>query len=238
MFKALIIEDEIQASDLLKNIISEFLHDKIEVVDTAQSVEDGISKFNQSIVSLLFLDINIKGGNAFDVLKEINTENTAIIFLTAHENYAIKAMSVNTFFIDYLLKPYDINKIIESVDRLEKRLAYINKMHNPKLLLNLKNESKVIHIKNIMCILADDRYSVIYTTYGNIRVAQTLKDQEKKLMLFKNFLRLGRSVIINTFWIKSFDLKSNTVLFNNGEIVELKEKDIKELAEILESKLS
>src|SRR6478609_2837790 len=105
MISAIIIDDEPGNIDVLKKMITDFC-EGVEVTGTASSVDDGITAIEELQPDLVFLDIEMPGKNAFDLIDELSPVDFEIIFVTAYEHYALKAFRYSA--IDYLLKPVNI----------------------------------------------------------------------------------------------------------------------------------
>ena len=99
-FRTLVIDDERLAREELKSILSEY--PEIEVVDEARNGDEGIEKIKKIAPDLIFLDVSMPGMTGFDMLKKL-TDIPHVIFVTAYDEFAIKAFEVNA--LDYLLKP-------------------------------------------------------------------------------------------------------------------------------------
>ena len=112
-FKAIIVDDERLARKDLIFLLKDF--PEIEVIDEAHNVESAVSLINEHQPDVIFLDIQMPGESGFDLLEQIET-NANIIFVTAHDEYALKAFEVNA--LDYLLKPILPKRLKESIERL------------------------------------------------------------------------------------------------------------------------
>ena len=106
MIKVTIIDDEPDAVESLSIMLKESPH-QIEIIDTANSIAAGIDCLNNNCPQLLFLDVQMPGGSGFDVLRQVAERNFDVIFVTAHNHYAIKAIKYSA--VAYLLKPVDID---------------------------------------------------------------------------------------------------------------------------------
>ena len=139
MFKAIIVEDEPTAQDVLKNLISIYAKDKIEVIGVCLTIEDAVEMlFNESDIQLIFLDIQLgEGRSGFELFKFLNPEKHNVIFTTAYEKHAIQALKLNA--IDYLLKPIHFPDLILAVN---KALETIKSKVNSYYLETIYNEIK------------------------------------------------------------------------------------------------
>ena len=138
MLKAIIIDDEVKSSEVLEKLIGSFIKG-VSVVATANSVTKGANAIRKHEPDLVFLDIEMPRRDGFELFDEFDPVNFEVIFITAHEHYAIKAF--HTSAIDYLLKPVDIALLQEAVDRvIEKRSTEKVNKNIDVLLKNLKSQ--------------------------------------------------------------------------------------------------
>ncbi len=114
MIKAIIIDDEPGNIDVLKKMVTDFCDD-IEISGTANSVDEGIKVIKEKKPDLIFLDIEMPGKNAFDLIDHLTPVGFEIIFVTAFEHYALKAFRYSA--IDYLLKPINIAELRDAIDK-------------------------------------------------------------------------------------------------------------------------
>src|SRR3989338_7105213 len=115
-YRTIIIDDERLAREELKSILTEYT--EIVVIDEAQNGDEGIEKIKKLKPDLIFLDVSMPGMTGFDMLKKIE-EIPHVIFVTAYDEFAIKAFEVNA--LDYLLKPIDNNRLSEALEKLRQK---------------------------------------------------------------------------------------------------------------------
>ena len=114
MLQIAIVEDEKHSREALKNLLEEFC-DEVKVVGMAGSVSEAIEMIRIKKPELVFMDIELQTGTGFDVLDALSNEHFEVIFTTAFEQYAIKAIKFSS--IDYLLKPIDIEELQHAVEK-------------------------------------------------------------------------------------------------------------------------
>jgi len=210
--RTLIIEDEELAILALKEDIS--LHCKnLEVIGEAGSINDGIKKIKTLKPDLLFLDIQLSDGLSFEILKEFSNHNFKIIFTTAYNKYAIKAIKFGA--IDYLLKPFNSQQVVEAVNRVEKLSLKEQQLKLETLLNNQNNEHKkialqtteginIFEIDKILKCSADGSYtSVHFTNSKKMLFSKPLKEFED-ILSNSGFVRIHHSHIINLNHVISF----------------------------------
>ncbi len=234
MIKVVIIDDEQDAINSIELIINEYCSNA-EVIGTASSATEGRTVVLNQKPDLIFLDIEMPRGNGFDLLEMLPERNFEIIFITAYNNFAIKAFKYSA--IDYILKPIDIDEFIEAVDRAEERIKrYKNRSENnnkkyDSLLENIHGSKPVkitvptfegqlyIEISDINRIEAEGSYSTIFLKEKKkILVSKNLKEFENMLS-DNNFFRSHNSHLVNLEHVKKYVLK-------DGGYIEMIDKTI------------
>mgnify|MGYP001814614749 CR=1 FL=1 len=205
IWKALIIDDEPLARLELRRMLQEHAH--IDIRGEAESVPDAIDAIEKLSPDILFLDIDLGAQTGFDLLEKV-ARNFRIIFVTAYDEYAIRAFKVNA--LDYLLKPIHPDRLTEAVSRLG------NPYHHEtgfrlepfdKILVSHKSYSRLISVSHISYIEACGDYSCIYTRDGfRGTLHHTIKRWMERLPE-KMFIQCHRSYIVNTDRIRRLDKK-------------------------------
>lgn len=208
--KAIIVDDERLARLNLRNLLA--VHNAIEIVGEADSIKTAVELINLHEPQLIFLDIQLRGETGFDLL-ELVDNSIKIIFVTAYDEYAIRAFEVNA--ADYLLKPVNPERLNLSLERIiannkEKSVA-TRYEYSDSIYVRLNNyKSKFIKIGTITFIEPVGNYSKIFTADGNhFLVLKTLKQWEEELPV-KKFIRIHRSCIVNVEYIERIERISNT----------------------------
>jgi two-component system LytT family response regulator len=214
--KTIIIDDEVNAVDFINTIIGEYCPE-LEVVGKAHNVTEGVSKIMESKPDLVFLDVEMPNGTGFDLLAHFPEKEFDVVFITAFNHYAIKAIKFSA--VDYILKPININEFIEAVSRvLQKRSSTsVRGNDNFKILMeNLKTSTpsrlaiptadgmEYLNPKEILRIEADRSYSWFFLT-GNrkILVSKNLKEFQD-LLGDRYFFRSHNSHLINLKYVRRF----------------------------------
>lgn len=232
MKKAIIIDDENRTRDLIAKMINSFGLD-IEAIPAAESVETGIKAIEEHQPDIVFLDIKMPDGTGFDLLKAVPNKNFEVIFITAHEEFAIKAIKFSA--LDYILKPVDPEELkaaviqaLETIGSKKEESQFdalqMNIQPNQKRRLVLKTQESVhiVELDHIIRCEADRNYTSFYLTEGKkILVSKTLKDYETLLSGY-NFLRVQQSHLINLDFVARYD-KGNggCVVMKDGSEVPL-----------------
>lgn len=232
MKKAIIIDDENRTRDLIAKMINSFGLD-IEAISAADSVESGIKAIEEYQPDLVFLDIQMPDGTGFDLLRSIDKKNFDVIFITAHEEFAIKAIKFSA--LDYILKPVDPTELKAAVERAlvsmnsEKEEVQFEALHNNmqaqqkrRLVLKTQESVHVVDLEQIIRCEADRNYTSFFLTEGRkILVSKTLKEYETLLTGY-NFLRVQQSHLVNLDYVDRYD-KGNggSVVMKDGSEVPL-----------------
>jgi two-component system, LytTR family, response regulator len=205
IWKALIVDDERLARNKLRSMLAAF--PSIEIVGEADSVREGIKAVEKTNPELIFLDIQMPHATGFDLLEKIETE-AKIIFVTAYDEYAVRAFEVNA--VDYLLKPVSPSRLAQTIERLEQPTVNGKDLeYDDFIFVNSGRKSKFIKVSSIKCIVASDVYSEILTgDNSKFLVPKPLSEWENRLPA-KNFLRIHRSTIINFEYIERLEKLPN-----------------------------
>lgn len=217
--KILIVDDEPEACDMLTNIFTGFQQVTIEgIAHSTAEAEHLIDILNPSVV---FLDIEMPEENAFQFLQRISPFSFEVVFVTAYDEYAVKAFRLNA--IDYILKPVDEEEIVQSLEKLRAKLDYkrsadhrnslyaslpasfIDKEPQRQIILRNNNHYEVVSFSNIQYVEAMGRYSnIFYTKDGimkNILMAHSIAEYEE-LLPAELFYRIHRSFLVNGAKVK------------------------------------
>lgn len=235
MLNAIIVDDEEFARSSLYFLLQQNCAD-VNIIGIAKSVSEARALLNLHNVDLIFLDIAMPGENGFELIPHVQNTNASVIFTTAYDQYALKAIKANA--LDYLLKPIDIDELKEAVNKAIKYIS-LNKVDNNRneSLKNLANDLtgdknikkitlpsaqgyKLVDIDDIVHIEADSNYSVFnLVNLDKIIVSKVLKDYEEILPENK-FVRVHKSSIVNLQYVKQYNSKNGLqVLLSNGETI-------------------
>ncbi len=211
--KAIIIDDEILAQNIIANYLKHF--ENIELIKTCSNGFEGIKAINELKPDIVFLDIQMPKLTGFEMLELLDSP-PFIIFSTAYDEFAIKAFEVNA--IDYLLKPYTLERFSEAVNKVFNLITSGKPNNINNLVSTINNEPKtisrvvvkqsgkitIIPTEDIYVIEAADDYVWIHTSSGKLLKEKTMKFFEEHLDN-KNFVRIHRSYIVKIDNIKHFE---------------------------------
>lgn len=253
--RALLIDDEELARENLKMMIESFCP-SIEVIGTASGKEDAKEKISQLSPDVVFLDICMPSGTeGLTLLDEVKEKDFLVVFVTAFKEYALKAFNANA--VHYILKPIDIDELIEANEKIKERLSLIkdNPENKREYLQSLKNTAKSIrtkssdkltisHSRGIKIVeLADIEYleakgncTDIYfkdkTKYTDTR---TLKVYEN-ILGSSQFFRTHKSYIINISYLKEYlTSQGNIAQLSSGKQVPVSRSKTKEFTTLLKN---
>lgn len=214
MYKAIIVEDEFHSREFLKNIVSTYCPE-LAIVALAGSVEEGVAAIKQHQPDIIFLDIEMQTGTGFHLLQQFPQPAFEVIFTTAYDHYAIRAIKFSA--VDYLLKPIDIEELQQSVAKvIEKKKDKTGQLALQMLLKNLQSPQTMeqsitlstsdglefIPLQQIIRIEASGPYSHFYLKEKKkIIVSRNLKEYEM-LLTDHGFFRVHNSHIINMNEVK------------------------------------
>lgn len=195
--KALLVDDEPHAIDLLKKVLGLFEHN-IEVTGEAATLPQALQLIHTTKPDVVFLDIEMPKYSGLQIHDFLDEEHPfRIIYVTAHEEYAIEALRAQAF--DYLLKPIDIEQLKKCIERLNRRKAIpeqgVFQERGHKITINSHQGVNYVDVNTVNFIEASSMYSVIHTDNDRILVSRPLKDFE--YLLQHLFYRVHRSYIVN-----------------------------------------
>jgi two-component system, LytTR family, response regulator len=212
----IIIDDESDAVDFISSIISEYCP-SLEVNGTAHNMRDGIQLIKEIKPELVFLDVEMPNGTGFDLLTHFPEKNFEVVFITAFNHYAIKAIKFSA--VDYILKPINITEFIESVNKviqkqsnksfsgnenLEVLLENIRTSMPTRLAIPTSDGREYLNPKEIIRIEADRSYSWFFINdKRKILVSKHLKEFQD-LLNDRNFFRPHNSHLINLDFVKKY----------------------------------
>ena len=224
--KSIIVEDEEASRDILKNYLNKYCPN-VEVLGEASNVEEALILIRNHDLDLVFLDVEMPYGNAFDLLDKVGDINFETIFVTAYNHYAIDALNAHASY--YLMKPISIDELIKAVDYVSEIKSKEDALQdqvlvpktnaiNGKITIPQLDGFEVINTSDILYCKADDNYTEIYLNSNKRKVvSKTLKYFEEALN-GSSFARVHKSYLVNvneiTKYIKG---KGGSVLLSNGK---------------------
>ena len=237
IIKGLIVDDELSGRENLKTLIESYCTE-IKITGTASSAVEAKNMIGFSSPDVVFLDINMPVLDGFDFLESVDSSKFMVVFVTAHAEYAIRAIKAKA--IDYLLKPINIKELQPCVKRI---ISNINPINNPGETLTSQNQSdkvilpvshgfKVLNAGEVIRMEAEDCYTHIFSTHEKkITISKTLKEFEDKVSN-KYFFRVHKSHLINLNHIKDYSkLDGGCITMSDGVKIQVSRRKSAEFTE-------
>ncbi|MET4081861.1 two-component system LytT family response regulator [Pedobacter sp. UYP30] len=249
--KTIIVDDEEFARSSLFFLLQQNCP-QIEIIGIAKSVAEAKELLERNHVDVIFLDIAMPGTNGFELIPAATKQQAAVIFTTAYDQYAIRAIKANA--LDYLLKPIDIDELKEAVDKVEGYLERMAKQgEQDDRMINLGNALakdaeiskitlpfgqgfKMISVNDILYIEADSNYSVVHlNSEEKITVSKVLREFEE-LLPSAQFLRVHKSTLVNLDYLVEYNNKNGLqILLKNGVSLNVSRRRATEFFEKIKS---
>lgn len=227
--KALVVDNETSIRESLVLAIKAFCP-QIEEIDEADGIESGIKKLESFQPDILFLDVELGNGTGMDLLSKLSKITFNIVFVTAHNKYAIDAFKYSA--IDFLLKPIDPQELIRSVNRAQKKSQSENLLkqigvlkseynnvsqQDKNIVLSEQDSIHIIKSNNIIYCSSEGNYTTFYTTTSEskIVISKNMKYFEEMLTPL-GFIRVHNSYLVNVSKIERYDKGDGGFLYVQG----------------------
>lgn len=214
--KAIIIDDEESVRSGLEQLCTLFIAD-LEISGSASSLKEAIELIREKSPDLIFLDIQLGNENGFDILTAFPQAQFQTIFVTAHDEYALKALKKQA--VDYLLKPVDPEDLIEAVEKVKQKKR-LNPSKLEKLIIKESETIQAIDISEILYLAANGSYTTIQTRDRQFVSSKNIKHYEG-LLESMSFLRVHKSYLVNMRHFEKFDKIMNQIILDNGFAVQV-----------------
>ncbi len=245
--KAVVVDDEFFSRQTVTDLLNDNFKD-IEVVGQADSVKTAVELIPSLKPDLVFLDVDLTDGTGFDILNLLKPIDFKIIFITAHQEYAMKAIKFSAF--DYILKPVSESELKAAVERVlaDKNSAnYQLKMdaffynaenirkEGKKIVLKTSESIHLVSVCDIIRCEADNNYTTFYLATGErIVISHGLKEYEDLLGSY-GFFRVHQSHLINLKFIARFDKKDGGyVILTDKSQIPVSQRKKQKLLEVIE----
>lgn len=231
-YTAVLVDDEPSNTELLSHFISKYCP-SITIIGQAKTKEDAITIIPELSPDIVFMDIVLDEGTGFDVLEAIDTTNLQVIFVTAFDEFAIKAFRYNA--VDFVLKPIEIEALIVAVNNAAERLeknqyigdksinALIEAMSSDKLnqdFIAIPSIEKIEFIKTntIIYCKSDGKYTEFYLCNEKKIVSSKNLGEYESLLDDQIFFRIHNSYIVNLNFVKNINKAAGNYIELSGEI--------------------
>jgi two-component system LytT family response regulator len=224
--KTILVDDEKNSRDILRNYLTKYCP-KINILGEGENINDALELTKKHNIDLVFLDVEMPYGNAFDFIDQLENPTFEIIFVTAYDHYAIDALNSHAAY--YLTKPISIDNLIKAVDYVQdikdKERKLLNTVLIPKttkiegkITIPTQNGFEILSIQDILFAKADDNYTMLFLQNETKKlVSKTLKYFEDSLKAH-NFCRIHKSFLVNINSIVSYNKgKGGSIILSNGK---------------------
>jgi two-component system, LytTR family, response regulator len=216
MIKTIIIDDEPELLDMNRALLVNNF-ENIEVVATCGTVEEGVNLIKEHKPQLVLLDIQLSDGTGFQLLQKVKPYNFSVIFITAHNEFAIKAIKFSA--LDYILKPVNEQEFCVAVERAISNINnvligkqvdtffdyYDRKTQNRNIVLKTAESINVVEVSDIVYCRSDNSYTTFYlNNKEKILVSRGMKEYEELLEDY-GFFRPHHSFLVNLKYISRLD---------------------------------
>ena len=222
---AIIVEDEQISRDILRNYIAKYCPN-VELLGEASNIEEAQKLIEKHELDLVFLDVEMPFGNAFDLLEKVENKTFEVVFVTAYDHYAIEALNNQATY--YLLKPISIDELIKAVSLVTEIKEKENELENTiltpkttavngKITIPQQDGFEVVNIYDIVFCKADDNYTEVHFKDSKKLVSKTLKYFED-ILKDNSFARIHKSFLVNVSEITKYKKgKGGSVILSNGK---------------------
>mgnify|MGYP006303167335 CR=1 FL=1 len=232
MISSVIIDDEGNARDTLRQIIGAYTPE-VEVLDEGTDMETGLQVIQKHSPQLVFLDIKMPDGSGFELLRKLPRIDFKLVFVTAYDEYAVKAFRFSAF--NYLLKPVDPDELIKTVDDIKSSLeketaelklkAFLANIDNiskevKKIVLKTSDSIHLVNVSDIIRCESQGNYTEFILSGGRkILVSKTLKEFDGMLGAY-GFFRTHQSHLINLGEIDKYEKREGGhIIMTDGSSV-------------------
>ncbi len=245
MIRCVIVEDEEIARKVLKSLLAQYCQD-VMVCAEADDVASGKTMIEMFRPDLVFLDIEMPGGSGFKLLNSIENIDFEVVFITAYEQFAIKAIRHDA--LDYILKPIDPKELVAAVEKVKEakykktlKKQYDNLLKNldpeqlvvRKISISTTDKIHLIDVDDIIRCESDNYYTKIFFKDGNnLLVSKTLKEMDQKLEEY-DFVRTHKSHLVNMRCIKNFIKDEMMVVMTDGTKVPVSKRKKERIMEVI-----
>jgi len=235
--KAILVDDEQDSREILANYLGKYCPD-VSLLDKCDSVKTALTSIEKHQPEIVFLDIEMPYGNGFDLLDQVEEVNFETVFVTAYDNYAIKALNQSAAY--YLLKPIDIEELITAVEKIKTERISKNYLEHSKVLIdNIRNQSshlaklmlptlegfEIVKTDEILYCEADNNLTRFYLTGDRkLLICRTLKYFDD-ILAGQQFVRIHRSFLVNIDYVIRYTKgKGGFITLKNQQQLEVSPK--------------
>lgn len=230
MLKVIIVDDEVASVRTLELLLNAYCPN-ITLVGTGQSVKEGISLISEHNPDIVFLDIEMPEANGFELLEQLPDLNFEVIFITAYNQYAIKAFKFSA--IDYILKPIDIDELVKAVEKVsELRKAKVNPRERyktlfqniehalpSKLVIPREKDFTYVDLANVLMHTKTVNGYLFTMVDGSETESPKYSFDIKSTLESKDFVEFEKDKFLNLHMVKALDKKGVGSLIMEGDVI-------------------
>jgi two-component system LytT family response regulator len=250
MLKALIVDDEISGAKALQILLNKYCPE-VTVLGIAHSINEAEKKINETSPDIVFLDIAMPMGTGFDLLQRLKKIDFEVVFTTAYNNYAIKAIKHNA--LDYLLKPVRKDELITAVKKCEERRSKSNSdihrlekimdsiasaLKKKKLTVSTQEGVLYIDMDDVIRFEGDSNYTHIHLLEGRKIMSSKNLGEYEDMVKGEHFFRIHKTHLVNLNYIKMYSKgDGGHIVTTDGASLEVYKLKKAELLQLLASKV-
>jgi two-component system, LytTR family, response regulator len=233
LYKVIIVDDEENGRTVLKLLIEDYFSE-LQITAICKNIKEAENAIKLQKPDIVLLDVQMPGGNGFDLIARFKEIDFALVFITAHEQYALKALRLSA--VDYLLKPVNKTDLQQAIQKsikflslsnlykenIEAIIANTSQQADKKRLVINKHKGEYVFIKDILCVKAESNYSTICTLTKNyVKEVEDLILEEQQ-----PFLRISRTFLANlNYAVKVTNAREQPqLLLKNNDSLEISKR--------------
>ena len=239
MLKALIVDDEPLARENIRLLLNEFANE-IEVIAECKNATEALKAVDHYRLDVVFLDIQMPGMSGIKLAEKIKEYNLQIVFVTAHDEYAVKAFRLSA--LDYLLKPVELSLLQEVIHKLKlktakQKLSEQLRLYNSSINKQIEQIAlptlhglEICKLADIVCLNADESYTEIILADKTKKIVSRKMGELEEMLNELGFVRVHKSHIINVKHIVAYNKgEGGSVKLSNGITVDVSRRKKEEL---------
>lgn len=224
----IIVDDEERSRSSLRNLLGKYCKD-VAVIEEASTIEQAVPLIEERKPELLMLDIRLKEGTSFEILRQLSHSDYYVIFTTAYDEYAIKAFKFSA--IDYLLKPIDLEELIAAISKVKKIIrkspgtssGLINQLltfnlNDPNITVPTTDTLEFVRIKQILWLKSEGAYTEIHLRDNSKILSSKNLGYFEHILKDSGFLRTHHSHMVNLNFVKRYVKKDGGYLEMHNNI--------------------
>jgi two-component system LytT family response regulator len=227
--KSVIVEDEATAREVLKTFLSKYCP-QVEIIGEAQNIKEAVPLLHDLQPQLVFLDVEMPFGNAFDVLEACKDLSFETIFVTAFSEYSLKALNQSAAY--YLLKPISIEELVTAVSKVHLQILNQETFNRNKIIVENFHETKpgkqqvilptlegfeVVKMEDIVRLRGNGNFTDLHLANESKKMVCRFLKHFTEILPFP-FIRVHKSHIINVNFVKAYNKGGYVTLYDNTEI--------------------